>query len=450
MKKALLLVFVTAFLLPHVFAQSAAPAPPEPNRITGARLDAEYNENRTAVTYRVTNISDKVIQTVRTSTKVGDNSSGSGSSNASLNPGESDTSSESGGGPMTVYLDEIIYADGSVETRNDTAAAALKEEERLAKLQREKEVGYASDFAVPDPALHMSQEEQIVRNYYGKLSLLSQVGILSSVIFHLTPATGPDAAKLLESRIHFALGGFQVGDLAEMESSPWTFLLNPDAPQNVIDIMSSGSNIGINDRHYFLPWYVVKWKKPASPEAQQSRREQLDKLARFFGTSTVKDAIKRIAPGDWSRYASFTVNATLDGRTITYRSVFLFTDHGSKVEPLDPAMGLPVHLDAPFYPVALVESAYRELPAVKSWVEKNQLSGCKKFKEPEICCNPATGQCGLASEDVAHSLDVPIDDKEREYVESFFKPQPAPVAKKQPEAACPVDAAPSDAVAKSK
>ena len=448
MKNALLLVFGTALLLPHVFAQSPAPAEPEPNRITGARLDAQYNESRTSVTYRVTNISNKVIKIVRTSTSIGDGPSGGSTSYGSLKPGESNTSGLGGSGPVTVHLDQIIYEDGSMETRNDTVAARLKEEERLAKVQHEKELGYARDFAVPDPTIHMPQEEQIVRNYYAKLSLLSQIGVLSGVISHLAPATGTETSKILENRIHFALSEFQVGDFAEIASSPWTLIFKPDAPINVIDVVSSGLNLGIENRHYFLPYYQANWSKDqTNPERQHDLQEQLAKEARFFGAATVKDAIKMTNPGDWSRYASFTVNATLDGRTVTYRSIFLFANHGETVATLDPAIHIPLQLNAPLYPVPLVETVYRDLPLFKSWIAKNQLSGCKKFKEPEICCNPATGQCGLASEDVAQSLNVPIDDKDRWIVKALLDPTPVPVPapvttpKVQPEGPCAVDTA---------
>lgn len=445
MKIALLLVAGFTLLVSNVLAQSPAATEPEPNRITGARLDVEYNADKTAATYHVTNISSKVIATVRTSSSNGGNSTGRSSSNGDLKPGESTTSSISGGGPMTIFLDAIIYADGGVETRNDTIAAELKEEARVAKVQHEKEITYAKAFAVPNPDIRMPQEEQIVRNYYAKLSFASQMGILSSVLFRMTPATGGEANKLLESRIRFALSEFQVGDFAEIASSPWPLLLNPDAPQDVFDIILSGSDIGVNEHKYFLPWYQVNWNKAQTkPEWQGDRREQVSTGMRSLGANTVKDVAKIAAQGDWSRYASFTVNATLDGRTITYRSVFIFANHGETIATFDPTMHIPVQLNAPLYPGVLVESAYRELPLFKSWIAKNQLSGCKKFDEPEICCDPATGRCGLASEDVARSLNVPVDDKDLWIVKALLIPAPAP--SKQADATCPVS--PEDVVKK--
>ena len=177
------------------------------------------------------------------------------------------------------------------------------------------------------------------------------------------------------------------------------------------------------------------------PERQQDRRDQIARDLRRVGATTVKET----AGGDWSRYASFNVKLQLnDGtidRTISYHSVFLFADQGATIQTFDPAMHLPSQLNAPFYPVALLESAYRELPLFKSWIQENQLSGCKKFKEPEICCNPATGRCGPASEDVAQSMNGPIDAKERWVVKALLDSAPVTTPKKQPEATCPVDTA---------
>lgn len=406
-----------------------APTTVEPNRITGARMDVEYNEDRTSVKAYVTNISNKTIEVIRIAYKHGNSGGGGRSmSRANLKPGESTMEGLSGNGPITAYLDEIIYTDGSLETRNDTVAAELKEEEKTAKEQREREINYARGFAIPNPDIRMAQEEQIVRNYYAKLTLLSQIGVLTGVISRLSPAKGPETSKILESRIHFALSEFQVGDFSEIASSPWTRVLNPDAPRSVISVSGSGLNLGINEKKYFLAYYAVNWDKKISHADEQHERDRLTQAMRSLNVTTAGDAIKLDHPGNWSRYASYTVKATLDGRTITYRSVFLFADHGEKIAILDPAMRLPIELNAPLYPTALVETAYRELPLFKKWIVDNQLSGCKKFKEPEVCCDPVAGRCGLASEDVMHSLNVPVDDEEFSILKGLEEPVPVPAS----------------------
>ena len=157
---------------------------------------------------------------------------------------------------------------------------------------------------------------------------------------------------------------------------------------------------------------------------------------RARNASTVKDVVKLTNPGDWSRYASFTVSARLQGQTISYRATFLFADQGRKVAIFDPAIRMPVELNGPLYPTVLVESVYRELPLIKKWVAQNQLTGCKRLKEPEVCCDPEAGRCGLASEDVAHSLTLPIDDNDRWVLKGLMEPDPA--AKKPADGPCPV------------
>jgi hypothetical protein len=437
MKKALLSAFGTVLLVCHVFAQSSAPS--EVNRIVGARLSVEYNEDKTSATTHVLNVSNKVIATAQVSYFYEGGSRGiaiSGSGN--VKPGESITHGMGSTGIIGVELDAVVYADGSLETRNDAVAAEVKEEQRLAKEQHEKETKYAAAFAPPNPAIHMPQEEQIVRNYYAKLSFLAQVQVLSNVWMR-GPSRLTEAAirELMKDQIHVDLSEFQTGDFAEIETHPWTLLLNPDAPQDVIGVTSSGASIGVNQHNFFIASYQVAWNKPQmQPERQQERREHLASGMRATGASTVKDVVRLMDPGDWSRYASFTVSTRLQGQAISYRATFLFADHGRKIASFDPAMRVPVDLNGPFYPAMLVESVYRELPFIKKWVADNQLTGCKRLKEPEVCCDPETGRCGLASEDVAHSLALPIDEKDRVALNGLMEPDP--VAKKPADAACPV------------
>ncbi|HZE82381.1 MAG TPA: hypothetical protein VE604_15885 [Candidatus Polarisedimenticolia bacterium] len=436
MKKVLLSAFGAVLLVCHVFAQSSALS--EVNRIVGARLSVEYNDDKTSATVHVTNVSNKIISMVRISQRYGENAAGKSISSANLKPGESTTQSMGGSAITAIDLDAIVYADGSLETRNDAVAAEIKEEERLNAERQEKQKEYARAFAPPNPASHMPQEEQIVRNYYSKLSFLAQVGPLSNVIMHGSPKLTEAAVRdLIKDQIHFDLSEFQTGDFAEIETHPWTLLLNPDAPQSVIDVNPSGANIGVNQHNFSVNTYQIAWNKPQSePERQQERRDLIARGVRSTGASTVKDAVRLTQPGDWSRYASFTVSARLQGQAISYRATFLFADHGRKIAIFDPAIRMPVELNGPFYPTVLVDSVYRELPFFKKWVADNQLSGCKRLKEPEVCCDPETGRCGLASEDVAHSLTLPIDEKDRVALNGLMEPDSA--AKKPADAACPV------------
>jgi hypothetical protein len=439
MKNALWVVLGAVLMASHLFAQSSTPS--EVNRIVGARLSVEYKDVRASAAFHVTNVSSKIISTVRISYRYDNDSvSRSISARSDLKPGETSTqmAGAAGAAITNVSLDAIVYADGVMETRNDAVIAEIKEDELQAKEQHEKEMEYARAFAIPNPASHMPEEEQIVRNYYAKLGLLAQFGPLSNLIMHGSPKLTEAAVRdLIKDQIHVNLSEFQTGDFAEIATQPWTLLLTPDAPQGVIDVNSMGGDIGVNQHKFSISSYQAVWSKSQSqPQRQQERRDQIANEIRAANAATVKDVVRLTHPGDWSRFASFTVSARLRGQAISYRATFLFADQGRKIAIFDPAMRMPVALNGPFYPTVLVESVYRELPFFKRWVAENQLTGCKRLKEPEVCCDPETGRCGLASEDVAHSLTFPIDENDRWVLKGLVQPDPA--AQKSDDAPCPV------------
>src|SRR5260221_13752886 len=102
--------------------------------------------------------------------------------------------------------------------------------------------------------------------------------------------TAAEAHKLIKNSIRFNLPEFQTGDFAEIETRPWILLLNPDAPQGVIQVNSTGVNIGIDKHNFLLKWYQAAWNKvKEQAEEQQKRREQLSRAMRSAGVSTAKD-----------------------------------------------------------------------------------------------------------------------------------------------------------------
>jgi hypothetical protein len=155
MKNALLVLYGAVLLVCHVFAQSSPSS--EASRIVGARLNVEYNDDKTAAKVHVTNVSSKIISTVRISYQFENDAESRSMSHGDLKPGESTMEGISGARLAEIHLDAIIYADGIQEVRNDAVSAALKEEERLTKERQEKERKYASAFAAPNPSSHMPE-----------------------------------------------------------------------------------------------------------------------------------------------------------------------------------------------------------------------------------------------------------------------------------------------------
>ena len=153
---------------------------------------------------------------------------------------------------------------------------------------------------------------------------------------------------------------------------------------------SSSASIGFNRHSFSIVSYQVAWNQPQmQPERQQERRNQIASDVRFTGASTVKDVVRLTHPGEWSRYASRRWPRPFAGAGyLVSRHVFPCAHQGRKVAIFDPAMRMPVELNGPFYPAVLVESVYRELPLIEKWVAQNQLSGCKRLKEPGAMLRP--------------------------------------------------------------
>ncbi|HEY2499129.1 MAG TPA: hypothetical protein VGK24_18875 [Candidatus Angelobacter sp.] len=126
MKNTLLLSFGLFLLVSNGFGQTPASASTEPNRILGARMDVAYSEDKTGVSVRVTNISDKVIDWIYISSG-SDNGARSMSILGNIKPGGTSMLGMGTNGRLSINLEAIVYADGSMEARNDAAIAEVKE-----------------------------------------------------------------------------------------------------------------------------------------------------------------------------------------------------------------------------------------------------------------------------------------------------------------------------------
>ena len=274
----------------------------------------------------------------------------------------------------------------------------------------------------------MTPEERLVRVTYAKLSFAARISIVWHAVSQKSGWPGLDNQltldKALNDQIRFDLTDFRIGNLSDIGDHLWTSLI--EGPIDVIGVNIQTVPLGIRinrhkERKLPITYAEVFWKKKDGPPSEH--------LAGEHKIPTVKEVMAGIhGPngGSWSRYASFSVVAALHQRTISYRATFLFSTSGDEVLPLDYALGMGpggvIHL--PMYPGALIDSAYREIPFVQGWIIANELKGFKEFKEPEISCDPTTGQCGIASEDLQHSMLIPIDPDEREILGSRLSNTP--------------------------
>ena len=281
----------------------------------------------------------------------------------------------------------------------------------------------------PSPKQKMSHEEEVVRTAYAKFSFAARLALLWRAVEQYKDWPGLDdpltLTKAMDDEIRFDLSDFKVGKLRDIYNKPASILF--EGPGNALYTQAAQMPVpftkdGIK-KEYYVTYVDVAWplKPPPPPDLTQEHRTKTGKL-----TPTVEDQIyplgKPNGGGEWTRYASYSVVASLRGRTISYRASFIFSGNGKGEETtaLDFATGMNVNffVNNPMYPSLLVDTAFRELPYLQAWIVANQLTGCKKFpKQPEVCCDAYTGECGLAAEDVQKSMDVPIDPAWRWFVQ---------------------------------
>jgi hypothetical protein len=250
-----------------------------------------------------------------------------------------------------------------------------------------------------------------VRETYGRVVFAAQVGLVAhAAVLHSPGWPGlddePALKDALSSQIRFRLDGFQVDKVERLKDVKWSSLVTTFPEANLrlsyqdipIHITGAYSTVA------HLRYADVSWDNAAAPRGLDDAHEP-----------TLGDVIAAMRKGKaWSTVASFDVTAALRGRSITYRALFLFGDDGNGKEmvlPIDyvSQTGLSSFVASPAYPAALLETAFRDVPFVKTWIKDNEVIGCKKKDQPEVCCEPATGRCGLSSEDIERSSRVKTD-----------------------------------------
>jgi hypothetical protein len=272
----------------------------------------------------------------------------------------------------------------------------------------------------------MSREEEIVRSTYARVTFAAQLGMLWHAVEMNEGWPGLNdglvLTKAMNEQIRFDLTDFKVGESKDVSTASWSSMI--EGPVDVLFIHFVEAPVGFTKKTKTQTFYITyadaAWK-PGAPSAIDT----LEERTRTSLVPTVKEVLRSLRKpnsggGDWKRYASYSVVASLRERSISYRATFLFSPNGDEVLPLDYATGMGI---APFvktamYPSALVDTAFREIPLVQSWILSNEIKGCKKSNQPEVCCDPAMGRCGIASEDLQRSLSTQIDPDMRAFLPS--------------------------------
>jgi hypothetical protein len=253
-------------------------------------------------------------------------------------------------------------------------------------------------FAVASVAWAQSptHAETVVRQTYAKLAYAVNLGSIHSALQdpHLTrPAL---EAQIVKEGLQFQLSNFSSGRIIDIGQRKYNELVTKPDGSDTLSISTGNITYTEHDGADVLDATakVLGWK----PGHQSV--ENWDMPA-----STVFAQMK----SQYSRYATYKVTVVYQGRSRTANAMFLF---GADVLAIDPVTGnsaLSSVAKSTIYPATLLKTNLRAMPVVADWLRSHQSfdETCTPGKE-DVCCDPSTLQCGVASQDVNSSLSKPI------------------------------------------
>ena len=147
--------------------------------------------------------------------------------------------------------------------------------------------------------------------------------------------------KAMNEQVRFDLTDFKVGRLKDVSDASWTSLI--EGPVDTLFIHFVELPVGFTKnnkrRDFYITYADAAWK-PAALSAIDRHEER----TRTSLVPTVKEVLLSLGKpnggGGWTRYASYSVVASLRERSISYRATFLFSQNGEEVLPLDYATGM--------------------------------------------------------------------------------------------------------------
>jgi len=265
----------------------------------------------------------------------------------------------------------------------------------------------------------MSHEETVVRMVYSKLDYLTQLDVVSKAALDSYGGRPIDEAQiqqqLSDARIEVTLSNFKAGPVSDILDKKWSdYWAIPSPPQEVLEVRVNNHTFKDNDLP-MVSWQtaVAKWKPADPPPAP----EVLDQLQ----NQTVKDMLEmnnKITPSEivYSRYVSYSVTARFQGKSNTYRALYLFGTDSKGVEKASPGdpftvmNGLSFDTPQNFYPDGLLHSHLREVPVLADWLNAHQMSDeqCSAAGTKDFCC--VGSRCGVAAVDLRNALSTPLRD----------------------------------------
>jgi len=254
----------------------------------------------------------------------------------------------------------------------------------------------------------MTHEETVVRTAYAKLSYAVDLETAMRAVRHNPKITYAQLAQAVaRESLTFRLSDFSVGDIASLPQDHKYYEFFPDI-RNGGDVIDVASVTETFTEEIHGPPHVKtetsmnvarpRWSHgPLGPIPDVTVAEELPIMNRESGLSV-----------PLTRYCTYTVTVTFEGRSRTYRAAFYFgpqgqPDSGDMVVALGGG-ALPELLVKSIYPQVLVETTmWGTNPAVRAFLEANQRSN-ETCRRGEACCDLSALQCGVLSTDLNTEL----------------------------------------------
>ena len=264
----------------------------------------------------------------------------------------------------------------------------------------------------------MTLEEMAVRRAYARLSYATETDAVYWV--RVQPSTTADLASALShKKLVFTLASIRTGNIAEILDATYGDLFTQPTGQSLQvsiakEVFTQG-NLDVSQLGATAQWGGQVQDKPIDLSITLGAVFQLGKLTGI------------------TKYVTAQVTAAMDGKSETYKSLFLFDAKGNVI-PLDTFTqgALANFFKSSAYPHVLLETMVRTHPLVSSWIASRQLDSvaCTSNQDTE-CCDVVRMACGVTSKDVAQAqvipparvphleLNIPVDPKNILHVSSL-------------------------------
>jgi hypothetical protein len=250
-----------------------------------------------------------------------------------------------------------------------------------------------------------TEEEQTVRKTYAKLVFGTMIGLVHAL---LGEKGDPSAAEIENAiayhRLSFEFSDFSVGPVGEIAKRPYADLVTPPDSQDVVDVTPS-TYTNTEDLREQLQ---IRQTEELGARVSWAKGHEVNTENWQVPFGEALPLINSQNHSTYSRYISYKVTASLDGRARSYKAMFLFGTGQVPVLVADnvtdsPALGQ--FVPASVYPAILLDSGIAQKTGITDWLTLHRLSeaACPSGRR-EVCCDPATLTCGVSSADVDAAL----------------------------------------------